>query len=290
MSQIRSTTSAPHQRDVVGGGALAPAHDRHDDARGPTTTSAAATTSTKNTIAWPPTSSSAREKATKVRFTALSISSTHMNITSGLRRTSRPDGPDGEDQRGQHQVPGLGEHQLHLGQHHRAPPRRRHPRRPASAAGPSADPARRPRRRRARPRRRRLGLELVEGRAVGELVQVDRLAGGSTGQHHGADHGDGEQHRGDLEGEHVVGEQHLAEAVDVGHVGVERRERPTGVAGDRRRRSTAARSGCSPRMATPVTTAAGPLPQRWARRSSVSARSTPSSMITNRNSMTMAPA
>ena len=32
----------------------------------------------------------ASANATKVRFTALSISSTHMNITSGLRRTRRP--------------------------------------------------------------------------------------------------------------------------------------------------------------------------------------------------------
>ena len=65
----------------------------------PTTTSAAATTSTKTTTVWPPMSSSIREKVTKVRVTALSISSTHMNITSGLRRTSRPDGADREQER-----------------------------------------------------------------------------------------------------------------------------------------------------------------------------------------------
>src|SRR5579862_3513641 len=59
----------------------------------PTTTSAAATVITKNTTAWPPMSSSMRANVTKVRLTALSISSTHMNMTSTLRRMSRPTAP-----------------------------------------------------------------------------------------------------------------------------------------------------------------------------------------------------
>ena len=59
----------------------------------PTTTSAAATTITKNTIAWPPMSLSSRANDTKVRLTALSISSTHMNMISTLRRMSRPMAP-----------------------------------------------------------------------------------------------------------------------------------------------------------------------------------------------------
>ena len=59
----------------------------------PTATSAAATTSTKNTIAWPRTSSSVLANVTNVRLTALSMSSTHMNITSTLRRMSRPTAP-----------------------------------------------------------------------------------------------------------------------------------------------------------------------------------------------------
>ncbi len=59
----------------------------------PTTTSAAATTRTKNTATWPPMSSSMRENVTKVRFTALSISSMHMNMTRTLRRISSPTAP-----------------------------------------------------------------------------------------------------------------------------------------------------------------------------------------------------
>src|SRR3954452_19904363 len=76
--------------------AVAPARRRRKMATmiaRPTATSAAATTSTKNTIAWPLTSFSALENATKVRLTALSMSSTHMNITRTLRRTSRPTAP-----------------------------------------------------------------------------------------------------------------------------------------------------------------------------------------------------
>src|SRR5581483_6231319 len=59
----------------------------------PTTTSAAATTITKNTIDWPPTSSSMRANVMNVRLTALSMSSTHMNMISTLRRTSSPTAP-----------------------------------------------------------------------------------------------------------------------------------------------------------------------------------------------------
>ena len=59
----------------------------------PIATSAAATTRVKNTITWPPMSSSARANVTNVRLAALSISSTHMNITSTLRRSSSPTAP-----------------------------------------------------------------------------------------------------------------------------------------------------------------------------------------------------
>src|SRR5690606_39342685 len=59
----------------------------------PTTTSAAATTMMKNTATWPLMSLSARPAATRVRFTALSISSMHMNMTSALRRMRRPSAP-----------------------------------------------------------------------------------------------------------------------------------------------------------------------------------------------------
>ena len=40
-----------------------------------------------------------RANVTNVRLTALSMSSTHMNITSGLRRTSRPTAPMREEHR-----------------------------------------------------------------------------------------------------------------------------------------------------------------------------------------------
>src|SRR5262249_12460245 len=59
----------------------------------PTATSAAATASTKNTMTWPRMSFSWLANDTNVRFTALSMSSTHMNITSTLRRVSRPTAP-----------------------------------------------------------------------------------------------------------------------------------------------------------------------------------------------------
>src|SRR5882672_5826312 len=58
----------------------------------PTAASAAATAITKNTNTWPPTPRPCAS-ATNVRFTALSISSTHMKITMALRRNSTPATP-----------------------------------------------------------------------------------------------------------------------------------------------------------------------------------------------------
>src|SRR6267378_6161035 len=58
----------------------------------PTAASAAATAITKNTNTWPPTPRPCAS-ATNVRFTALSISSTHMKITMTLRRNSTPATP-----------------------------------------------------------------------------------------------------------------------------------------------------------------------------------------------------
>ncbi|KAG1647606.1 hypothetical protein GQR58_030464 [Nymphon striatum] len=72
----------------------------------PTTTSAAATTSTKNTEISPPMSLRSLPKVTNVRFTALSMSSTHMNMMSGFRRTSKPVAADRKQDRGKDQVPG----------------------------------------------------------------------------------------------------------------------------------------------------------------------------------------
>src|SRR5579875_2766946 len=59
----------------------------------PTTTSAAATTSTKKTASCPPRSSSMRENVTKVKLTALSMSSMHMYMTKMFRRTTSPAAP-----------------------------------------------------------------------------------------------------------------------------------------------------------------------------------------------------
>src|SRR5690349_24649332 len=58
----------------------------------PTAASAAATAMTKKTKIWPATPRS-WERATNVRFTALSISSTHMKITIAFRRNSTPATP-----------------------------------------------------------------------------------------------------------------------------------------------------------------------------------------------------
>src|SRR5919198_1646277 len=58
----------------------------------PTAASAAATVITKNTNTCPPTPYTC-ENATKLRFTALSISSTHMNTMIALRRVSTPTTP-----------------------------------------------------------------------------------------------------------------------------------------------------------------------------------------------------
>src|SRR4029079_700913 len=58
----------------------------------PTAASAAATVITKNTKTCPP-APYCCAKATKVRFTALSISSTHMNTMIALRRISTPNRP-----------------------------------------------------------------------------------------------------------------------------------------------------------------------------------------------------
>ena len=59
----------------------------------PMTTSQAATTIVKNAIICPSSWPCIRAKVTNARLTALSISSTHMNITMALRRISTPAAP-----------------------------------------------------------------------------------------------------------------------------------------------------------------------------------------------------
>src|SRR5215210_5674378 len=58
----------------------------------PTAASAAATVMTNTTNTWPAIPYT-RERATKVRFTALSISSTHMKMMIAFRRVSTPTTP-----------------------------------------------------------------------------------------------------------------------------------------------------------------------------------------------------
>ena len=59
----------------------------------PTTTSQAATTMVKNATTWPSRWPCMRENVTNARLAALSISSTHMNMTIALRRNSTPAAP-----------------------------------------------------------------------------------------------------------------------------------------------------------------------------------------------------
>ena len=101
--------------------------------------------------------------ATNVRLTALSISSTHMNSTSGLRRTITPTTPM------ENSTADSMRYQVVVG---------------AMAAIIDALPSK---------------------------LALARLAG----QHHGADDGDDEQHRGELEGQHVVAEHVAGERLDV---------------------------------------------------------------------------
>ena len=107
---------------------------------------------------------SMRAKVTNVRLTALSISSTHMNITSTLRRMRRPTAP----------------------MVNRAAARVRYHARERSRASVSC------------------------------RARLDRSLGPRTaGQHDGADHGDHEQDRRDLEREQVAGEDRPGQLLDV---------------------------------------------------------------------------
>ena len=113
-----------------------------------------------------------------------------------------------------------------------------------------------------------------------------------AGQQHRADDGDDEQHRGELEGEHVVAEQVAGERLDVavgirGVAGVATPS-PRADGGDRGPRMTAATD-----EAEDARRRRRPASGRWIGNGSMrrsSALSTPSSMMTNRNSTTMAPA
>jgi len=59
----------------------------------PTTTSQAATTMVKKATDWPSSDPCWRAKVTNARLPALSINSTHMNMTMALRRRRTPVAP-----------------------------------------------------------------------------------------------------------------------------------------------------------------------------------------------------
>ena len=149
-------------------------------------------------------------KVTKVRLTALSISSTHMNMISTLRRISSPTAPmlnsaaasaryHVRSRSTAHErdlrvgLVGLLVFGLFLGRARRG-----------SASWPS-------------PRLGRLGRF-----DLGDVVGVDVGPFGPTGQRDGGDDGDHEQHRGGLEGEQVAGEDRLGELLDVAARALER--------------------------------------------------------------------
>src|SRR5690242_8621110 len=89
----------------------------------PTAASAAATVITKNTNTWPPTPYT-WEKATKVRFTALSISSTHMNTMIAFRRVNTPTTPIVNSTAEKNRASANIGHRSPSAQHHRAHNRR----------------------------------------------------------------------------------------------------------------------------------------------------------------------
>ena len=217
----------------------------------PTTTSAAATTSTKNTAVWPFTSSSPVERATNDRFTAFSISSTHMNITSGLRRMSRPTVPMPNST--------AASSRYHVG-----------------VGATSAITARSPPSRSARPARPAPG-STRNGRRARMTV---------------AEHGDDEQHRRDLEGEHVGREQRAGQLVDV-RLGAAERAPDRALAGDRPRVVAGPAQHRRPDERRRWPGRRSPPPGRWTLQrldAEVVGLSTPSSMMTNRKSTTIAPA
>ena len=117
--------------------------------------------------------SSMRPKVTNVRFTALSMSSTHMIITSGLRRTSRPTAP-------------MVKRTAPSTRYQTARARLRDQRAPRARASSSRGSS---------------SCRMDSGSGMGSYES------GPPGQHDGADHGDGEQAGGDLEGEDVGGEE-----------------------------------------------------------------------------------
>ena len=102
-SSMRS--SSLQHRDVVGSGVRTAAQDRHDDSEADDHFAPRPRPARRTRRSGRPRSFSFLPSATNVRLTALSINSTHMNITSGLRRVSKPNVPTREQRRAEDQIP-----------------------------------------------------------------------------------------------------------------------------------------------------------------------------------------
>ena len=169
ISQITSSIGPPsplHLGEVVGGRARSAAQDRHDDAEADDDLGGRHDEHEEHRCLAVDVAESASRSATNVRLAALSISSMHMNITSGLRRTSKPGGADAEQRRGEQQVP--------------------------------------------RARRDDSG-----DHASSSIAVAGGLDDGLARHHDGAGHGDDQQHRRQLEREHVILEQVVRQQPDV---------------------------------------------------------------------------
>ena len=234
-SQTTSSTPglALHQPDVVGGRAGAAPENGHDDAEADDDLSGGDDEREEHDRPDRRCRRACGQKVTKVRLTALSMSSTHMNITSTLRRMSRPTAPmvNSTAARIRYYSP-VDAHDVHE----------------LSAAGAGA---------------------------------------GAAGQHDGADDRDDEQHRRDLEGEQVAGEDRLGEPFDVGAGAL------GGRPGNGRLRPVAQSLRVSSRTSSTIIPPSAIAIGRWPRSGLcqiVLCRGRRRcSMITNRKSTTMAP-
>ena len=97
--------AVPQEVEVVGGGAAPATEDRDDDREADRDLGRGHHEREEHERPGRRCRSARRRTTTNVRFTAFSMSSTHMNITITLRRT-RPDRADREEHRRQHQVVG----------------------------------------------------------------------------------------------------------------------------------------------------------------------------------------
>ena len=147
-SSIDGDMSAPQLGEVVGGGAGAAAEDGDDDAEADDRLGGGDDEDEEHRRLAVDARRRVRDRATKLRVTALSISSMHISSTSGLRRTSTPTAPMPNST-----APST---RYHVGRRHAERSTRRHVRRraPSPSAHAAGGSSRRCRRRRRRATRR----------------------------------------------------------------------------------------------------------------------------------------